>query len=164
MLPMYIRGSERSRVWCAENRCPRAQPDRETSRNRKRTGPVRVRQDEFSGWLVRRESSREHHRRETVVIQLGGSWRGGVSCQRHHLRARVLPAAGPVLAARARHVEVDFGTGSTSSSSCSRTKRLGEMLAANLDHRRIPDLLHGHPLDHLPGPAIRRSRKVSNDW
>ncbi|KAK1127618.1 hypothetical protein K0M31_004147 [Melipona bicolor] len=67
--------------------------------------------------------------------------------------------AGPVLAARARHVEVDFGTGSTSSSSLFETRRLGEMLAANLDHRRILDLLHGHPPDHLPGPAIRRSKK-----
>lgn len=53
MLPMYIRGGARSRVWCAENRCPEAQLDRETSRNRKRTGPVLARHDEFSGWLVR---------------------------------------------------------------------------------------------------------------
>lgn len=54
MLPMYIRGGARSRVWCAENRCPEAQLDRETSRNRKRTGPVLVRHNEFSGWIARR--------------------------------------------------------------------------------------------------------------
>lgn len=55
-----VHGGGCSRVWCTENRCPRAQLDRETRRSRKRsTEPVRLRQHEFSGWLARSEDSRE---------------------------------------------------------------------------------------------------------
>lgn len=159
-----VRGGGCSRVWCTENRCPRAQLDRETRRSRKRsTEPVRVRQNEFSGWLARSEDSREQHQRGTARGETRQLRAGGESCRRHHRRARVLPAAGPALAARARHVEVDFGIGSTFSWSCSRTRRQGGMRVST-DHLRILDPVPGHRLGHRPELATRRSRRASNGW